>query len=87
MGLSDGVFFMIKHTPLPNGNHPNSSPIYPMGVANTLEQAPAALNLSANIIIDGDRAASFKVWALQLSCQSYLKGPRKTPAIYTLNVN
>ena len=22
MGLSDGAFFMIKHTPLPNGNHP-----------------------------------------------------------------
>ena len=22
MGLSDGAFFIIKHTPLPNGNHP-----------------------------------------------------------------
>jgi hypothetical protein len=37
MGLSDGAFFMIKHTPLPNGNHPISSPICPMGVADTLE--------------------------------------------------
>ena len=37
MGLSDGVFFMIKHTPLPNGNHPISSPICPMGVADTFE--------------------------------------------------
>ena len=34
MGLSDGAFFMIKHTPLPNGNHPVLSPIYPMGVAD-----------------------------------------------------
>ena len=38
MGLSDGAFFMIKHTPLPKGNHPISSPICPMGVADTLEQ-------------------------------------------------
>ena len=38
MGLSDGTFFMIKHTPLPNGNHPISSPVCPMGVADTLEQ-------------------------------------------------
>ena len=37
MGLSDGAFFMIKHTPLPNGNHPILSPICPMGVADTLE--------------------------------------------------
>jgi hypothetical protein len=36
MGLSDGAFFMIKHTPLPNGNHPISSSICPMGVADTL---------------------------------------------------
>jgi hypothetical protein len=36
MGLSDGAFFMIKHTPLPNGNHPISSPICRMGVADTL---------------------------------------------------
>ena len=28
---------MIKHTPLPNGNHPISSPICPMGVADSLE--------------------------------------------------
>ena len=38
MGLSDGAFFMIKHTPLPNGNHSISSPVCPMGVADTLEQ-------------------------------------------------
>jgi len=37
MGRSDGAFFMIKHNPLPNGNHPISSPICPMGVADTLE--------------------------------------------------
>ena len=37
MGLSDGAFFMIKHTPLPNGIHPILSPICPMGVADTLE--------------------------------------------------
>ena len=37
MGLSDGNFFVIKHTLLPNGNHPISSPIRPMGVADTLE--------------------------------------------------
>ena len=34
MGLLDGPFFMIKHTPLPNGNHPILSPICPMGVAD-----------------------------------------------------
>ena len=38
MGLSDGAFLMIKHTPCPNGNHPISSPICPMGVADMLEQ-------------------------------------------------
>jgi len=37
VGLSDVAFFMIKHTPLPNGNHPILSPICPMGVADTLE--------------------------------------------------
>ena len=36
MGLSDGAFFMIKHTPLPYGNHPILSPICPMGVADML---------------------------------------------------
>ena len=36
MGMSDGAFFMIEHIPLPNGNHPISSPICPMGVADTL---------------------------------------------------
>ena len=40
MGLSDGAFFMIKHTPLPNGNHPILSPVCPMGVADTLELGP-----------------------------------------------
>ena len=38
MGLSDGAFFMIKHILLLNGNHPISSPICPMGVADTLRQ-------------------------------------------------
>ena len=38
MGPSDGAFFMIKHTPLSNGNHPILSPVCPMGVADTLEQ-------------------------------------------------
>ena len=37
MGLSDGAFFMIKHTPLLNGNHPISNPIYQMGVTDSLE--------------------------------------------------
>ena len=37
MGLSDGAFFMIKHTPLPNANHPISSPVCPMGEADPLE--------------------------------------------------
>ena len=36
MGLSDGAFFMIKHTPLPNENHPILSPICQMGIADTL---------------------------------------------------
>ena len=31
MGLSDGAFFMIKHTPLPNGNQPNFEPHLPNG--------------------------------------------------------
>ena len=38
MGLLDGAFFMIKHTPLPNGNQPILSPFCPMGVADMLEQ-------------------------------------------------
>jgi hypothetical protein len=38
MGLSDGAFLMVKHTPLPNGNHPILIPICPMGVADTLGQ-------------------------------------------------
>ena len=37
MGLSDAAFFMIKHTLLPNGNHPILSPICPIGVADMLE--------------------------------------------------
>ena len=45
MGLSDGAFFMIKHTPLPNGNHPISSPVCPMGVADTLEQCITLVHL------------------------------------------
>ena len=38
MGLSDGAFLMIKHSPLPNGNQPISSPVCPLGVEDTLEQ-------------------------------------------------
>ena len=38
MGLLDVAFFMIKQTPLPNGNYPILSPVCPMGVADTLEQ-------------------------------------------------
>ena len=37
MGLPGGAIFTIKHTPLLKGNHPISSPICLMGVANTLE--------------------------------------------------
>ena len=44
MGLSDGAFFMIKHTPLPNGNHPIWSPIFPMGVADALGQSSVFLS-------------------------------------------
>jgi hypothetical protein len=40
MGLSDGAFFMIKYIPLDNRNHPISSPICPMGVADTLGLYP-----------------------------------------------
>ena len=36
MGLSDGAFFMTKHTSLPNGNNPILSPMCPMGVVDTL---------------------------------------------------
>ena len=36
MGLSDGTFFMIKHTLSPNENSRISSPICPMGVADKL---------------------------------------------------
>ena len=42
MGLSDGAIFIIKHTPLPNGNHSILSPICPMGVADTLEHESVA---------------------------------------------
>jgi len=40
---SDGAFFMIKHTPLPNGNPPILSPICPLGVADTLDQGQLIL--------------------------------------------
>ena len=46
MGLSDDTFFMIEHTPWPNGNHPISSPICPMGVADTLGFEALDHNLS-----------------------------------------
>ena len=45
MGLTDGAFFMIKHTPLPDGNHPILSPVCPMGVADTLEHGRWYLRL------------------------------------------
>ena len=45
MGLSDGAFFMIKHTQLPNGNHPISIPICPMAVADTLEHCCTYYNI------------------------------------------
>ena len=38
MGLSDGAFFMIKHTPLPINNYPISNPICPLGVADTFNR-------------------------------------------------
>ena len=38
MGMTDDAFFMTKHTSLPNRNHSISSPICPMGVADTLGQ-------------------------------------------------
>ena len=44
IGLSDGAFFTIKHTPLPNGNHPILSSVCPMGVADTLEPSPSSKN-------------------------------------------
>ena len=49
MGLSDGTFFMIKHTPLPSGNHPISNPICPMGVADMLEQCVDFPNITASL--------------------------------------
>ena len=45
MGLSDGAFFMIKYAPLPNRNYPISSPICPMGVADTLRLSAVAFNI------------------------------------------
>ena len=36
MGLSDGAFFMVKNTSLPNGNHPILCPICLKGVADRL---------------------------------------------------
>ena len=47
MGLSDGAFFMIIHTLLPNKNHLILSSICPMGVANTLE--PNKLDMRVQI--------------------------------------
>ena len=48
--MSDGIFFMIKHTPLPNRNHPISSPICPMGVADTLELSYGCLKSLISLI-------------------------------------
>ena len=57
MGLSDGAFFMIKHTPLPNGNHPILFLVCPMGVADTLEQAVRV----PYTIVSNDMAGKSKV--------------------------
>ena len=37
MGLSDGAFFIIKHTPLLNGNHPHFEPYLPIGSSRYVE--------------------------------------------------
>ena len=54
MGLSDGTFFMIKHTPLPNGNHHILSPVCPMGVADTLEQRKVCTTRHYSVILSYD---------------------------------
>ena len=51
MGLSDGASFTIKHTPLPNGNRPISSPVYPMGVADTLEHCLSQFSLVTGFFV------------------------------------
>ena len=61
MGLSDGIFFMIKHTPLPNGNHPISSPLCPMGVADTLEQQQ-----TSHVEINPANCGCFHIFLAQL---------------------
>ena len=59
MGLSDGAFFMSKYTPLPNGNHPISSPVCSMGVADTLE--PLQLKIGLNDQKRHDKKTAIKV--------------------------
>ena len=48
MGLSDGAFFMIKHSPLLNGNHSISSPLCPMEVADNIRWSSMRPFLSNN---------------------------------------
>ena len=50
MGLSDCAFFMIKHTLLPNGNHPISSPVCPMGAILGLIYGKVVLLSIRNIL-------------------------------------
>ena len=69
MGLSDGAFFMIKHTPLPNGNHPISSPVCPMGVADTLE--PGLFSFENNLL---PKLISSDAWIGHIFCTLYF-GP------------
>ena len=64
MGLSDGAFFMIKHTPLPNGNQPISSPICPIGVADTLGQCTVEFSQPSIGDVSRDTISSFKVKVL-----------------------
>ena len=69
MGLSDGAFFMIEHTPLPNGNHPISSPVCPMGVADTLEHNDPMFSI---IIYESGEIFHFSA-VFQSKCQKKLK--------------
>ena len=60
MELSDGAFFMIKHTPFPNENYPILNPICQVGVADTLGPW---LKTFGNLLI----------YKLTLMCQQALK--------------
>ena len=91
MGLSDGAFFMIKHTPLPNGNHPILSPVCPMGVADTLEPAiighffvSRSFHFSLLGLIDQNLNSKYPISCLSIFCKknlqndSWLTNKRKT---------